>query len=191
MDLVRYVDQWRRFADRLEQTKGIEVAQEFGRGYTAEELVEMEAELESRFSAPGFRLPEPLKAFMEVSLFLRVQWKVPGDDPIVGSAWLTPQDVFETDEESGVERVDFWGTERTLEPISDTERVVAVFASPEVTDPALFFRDGEERWPLQLTVEKYLEEAWRFRGLYGWHRALATGADTKTLERRLAMALRE
>lgn len=190
MDLVRYLDQWRHFADRLEQTKGIEAAQEFGRGYTAQELSEMETTLEARFGAPGFQLPEPLRTLMGVSLFFRVQWKVPGDDPIVGSTWLIPQDVFETEEESGMEgRLDFWGTARVLEPISDTESVVAVFASPATIDPALYFRDDDQRWPLDLTIIRYLEEAWKYRGLYGWHRTLATGGDMQALRRRVVSAL--
>src|SRR5262245_36718490 len=109
----------------------------------------MESDLKARFSAPGFRLPEPLRALIGVSVWMRVQWKVPGDDPICGSTWLMPRDVFETDDESLHPRpFDFWGTERVLEPISDTESVVAIFASPHVQEPALFFRDGEDRWPL-------------------------------------------
>ena len=177
MDVVDYVERWRRFAGRLTRTSGVESVSEIGRGYSAEELADMEHDLAARFRAPGFVLPQPLRALIGASLSLRVQWVVRSPTTVTGSVWLTPQDVFETDEESGVDHIDFWGTERVLEPISDSESVTIVFAGPNNTEPGLYFRDGDRRWPLRLTVADYLAHTWRHRGRYGWQRVLATDGD--------------
>lgn len=189
MDLEQYVQQWRDFAKKLERSGRFEVASKIVRPYTAAEIAEMEDDLSSRFDAPGFRIPEPLRGLLGVTLSLRVQWVFrEAAAPIAGSVRLTPQDVFETEAESGVDHVDFWETDRVFEPITDDESVVAVMAAPTEA-PRLWFVDGEDRWPLDLSIEQYLAEAWRFKGLYGWQRALATGGDTPALEQRLSQAL--
>lgn len=189
MDLERYVQQWRDFAEKLERSGRFEVASEIVRPYSTSEIAEMEDDLSSRLGAPGFRIPEPLRGLLAVTLSLRVQWVFrEAAAPIAASIRLTPQDVFETEEESGLDHVDFWDTNRVLEPISDTESVVVVMASPQAA-PTLWFLDEEDRWPLDLSIEQYLAEAWRFKGLYGWQRALATGGDTSALAQRLSQAL--
>jgi hypothetical protein len=177
VDFVVYVERWRQFAERLARTDDVESASEIGRGYSAEELREMEHDLAARFRVPGFVLPQPLRELIGAALSLRVQWVVRSPTTVSGSVWLTPQDVFETEEECAVDRIDFWGTERVLERISDSESVTAVFAGPHTTNPALYFRDGDRRWPLGLTVTEYLAYAWRHRGRYGWQRVLVTGGD--------------
>lgn len=189
MDLGHYVQQWRDFADKLRRSDRFESASKIVRPGTTSEIAEMEDDLSSRFGAPGFRIPEPLRGLLAVTLSLRVQWVFYTETaPIAASIRLTPLDVFETEEESGLAHLDFWDTDRVFEPISDTESVVIVMASPQAA-PALWFVDEEDRWSLDLSIEQYLAEAWRFKGLYGWHRALATGGDTSALEQRLSQAL--